>query len=186
MKGFGVGALAKREGGKAAGERDWKDYLFAVRQSPRGLKERLNLDYRIELLESSVSNDRQALYISHLAKTLALKGEEQEAMYWLGAWHKALKAMTDMTDWNYLINQYREQREGRRRWKKASLSLELRVARKNNDEASLTAEQWKRGRKFCGVHQEEVEDEVTRQAGDPGLYLFDQQDEDLVKPDASS
>ena len=175
------GALAKRKGGKAVGERDWKDYLFAVRQSPRGLKERLNLDYRIELLESLVSNDRQALYISHLAKTLALKGEEQEAMYWLGAWHKALKAMTDMTDWNFLINDTE-----RGRWKKASLSLELRVARKNNDEASLTAEQWKRGRKFYEVHQEEVEDEVTRQAGEPGLYLFDQQDEDLVKPDASS
>ena len=79
------GALAKREGGKAVGEKDWKDYLFAVRQSPRGLKERLNLDYRIELLESLVSNDRQALSISHLAKTLALKGEEQKAMYWLGA-----------------------------------------------------------------------------------------------------
>ena len=169
--------MAKRKGGKAVGERDWKDYLFAVRQSPRGLGERLNLDYRIELLESSVSNDRQALYISHLAKTLALKGDEQEAMYWLGAWHKALKAMTD---WNY-----RYMEEERRRWKKASLSLELRLARKNNHEASLPDKHWKRGKEF-GVKREEVEDEVTRQAGEPGLYLFDQQDEDLVKPDASS
>ena len=172
--------MAKREGGKAKKERkrdwNWNDYLFAVRESPRGLKERLNLDYRIELLESLVSNDRQALYISHLAKTLALKGEEQEAMYWLGAWHKALKAMTD---W------YRYMEEERRRWKKASLSLELRMARKNNHEASLPDKHWKRGKEF-GVKREEVEDEVTRQAGDPGLYLFDQQDEDLVKPDASS
>ena len=173
------GALAKRKGEKAKKERkrDWKDYLFAVRESPRGLKERLNLDYRIELLESLVSNDRQALSISHLAKTLALKGEEQEAMYWLGAWHKALKAMTDWNCW------YGE--EGRRRWKKASLSLELRVARKNNHEASLPDKHWKRGKEF-GVKKEEVEDEVTRQAAEPGLYLFDQQDEDLVKPYASS
>ena len=166
------GALAKRKGGKAAAERD---YLFVVRQSPRGLRERLNLDYRIELLESLVSNDRQALCICHLAKTLALKGEEQEAMYWLGAWYKAMKAETDY--WN--------REKGRRRWKKASLSLELRLARKNNDEASLPDKHWKRGKEF-GVKREEVEDEVTRQAGELGLYLFDQQDEDLVKPDVSS
>ena len=58
------------------------------------------------------------------------------------------------------------------------------MARKKNPEANLNRDTWKSGWKKHKVNSEEVMAEVSRQAGEPGLYLFDGQDEDLVKTDS--
>ena len=122
------------------------------------------MELRLELLWRSVKKDSQVLTISHLAKTLAMKGELDQASVQMGAWGRkvAFKSSEET------------------RWKKASLCLELYLAQKRSSTNSLSSGQWKAGRK-AKVTKEEVE-EITKQTQDNGyLYLFDQADEDLVK-----
>ena len=68
------------------------------------------------------------------------------------------------------------------RWKKASMRLQLFMAQRKNPEATMTGKEWKAGRR-AKVDRKEVE-ELTRQAlarSDQPLYLFDEEDERLVR-----
>ena len=157
----------RREGWRVAAQAGavyLEQYLGTVKDT--GLKDQASLKLRLELLWKSVNKDSQVLAISHLAKTLAMTGELDQASKQMGAWRRkvAPKTVEDIT-----------------RWKKASLCLELYMTQKRSSSNSLSSDQWKAGRK-AKVTKEEVE-EITRQAQDNGyLYLFDQADEDLFKP----
>ena len=61
--------------------------------------------------------------------------------------------------------------EEAKRWKRASLSLELHLACKMNPQASLKPDQWKADWKQHKVKSEEVKAEVSRQAEEPGQAL---------------
>ena len=152
----------ERKSSGLSSEGEWKKYLAIVQK--KGLKDCDSLEERIAMLRRAAAGDSQVLYVSHLAKTLALNGKEEEAKRWMGEWGKLTsQGSVEAT-----------------RWKRASLSLELRLARKTDPQASLKKDQWKAGWRKFNVNSEEVKAEVSRQAGRP-LYLFDVTDENLVK-----
>ena len=153
----------KRKEAGLIGENNWQAYRLLVRE--KGLMNKESLNKRINLLWSAAKVDSQGLYIAHLAKTLALKGEEVLAAEQMRVWGKHVE---------------RGSLE-ERRWKKTSLCLEQFLVCKKKSDRSMTAKQWNAGRKRQ-VAKEEVEEQVRSQKQEePGLYLFDKEDEALLQ-----
>ena len=76
---------ARKERGTVA-EVDFDQVKNVVQSSARGLQETCYLELRIQLLRRSNNKDRQSITTSLLAKTLAFKGELEEAKAELGKW----------------------------------------------------------------------------------------------------
>ena len=122
-----------------------------------------DLKQRIGLLEKSTNKDSQALPCSHLAKTQAMAGNLEVAKAWMARWKKLCKLHSNDA----------------RRWKLASLGLELYQARTKNPNATLTDDQWRAATKV-NVTKAEVE-ALQAQATELGfLYLLDSEDEALL------
>ena len=159
-----------RNGRKICGkkaETHWNQYLEVVKA--KGLNDRSSLDLRINLLMESVEEDPQALYLSHLFKTLVFNGDFELAKQIGKKWGKGVQAKAQKF-----------------RWKKASLCVQLYEAKKNNMEARLPKEQWNSGKPFGlkGEKLMEVEKIVTEALeNDAFLYLFDEADEEKAKQD---
>ena len=148
-------------------ETHWEQYLEVVKAN--GLNDRSSLDLRINLLMQSVKKDPQALYLSHLFKTLVFNGDFELAKHNGKKWGKGVQLDAQKF-----------------RWKKASLCLQLYEAKKKNMKAKLKKDQWNSGRKFGlkGEKLKEVEQIVTEALeNDDFLYLFDEADEEKAKQD---
>ena len=139
-------------------------YILMVKAKPEALKDLESLDLRIQILTRSVTSVLQVIAISHLAKSLDLKGQLEEAKVQMAAWGRLVT---------------RKNREFTR-WKQASMALHLHLTQKRNAEAKLKSADKKAGRQ-AQVNPDQVE-KTCRQAQQTGyLWLFDQ--DDLVKPD---
>ena len=71
--------VERQEAGEYA-DMNWSGYKEAVRKEKDGLASRTSLDQRISILQRSVK-DPQALYCSHLAKSLAMRGDLEPAKF---------------------------------------------------------------------------------------------------------
>ena len=114
---------ARKERGAAA-ERDFDQVKNIIQSSARGLQETCYLELRIQLLRRSNNKDRQSITTSLLAKTLAFKGELEEAKAEMGKWG----SMT------CLGGQEEEKKVERRRWREASSRLNLFLSLRDGSE----------------------------------------------------
>ena len=114
---------ARKKRGMAA-EKDLDQMKNIVQNSARSLQETFYLEQRIKLLRESISKDRQSITTSLLAKTLAFKGDLEEAKAIMGKWG----SMT------CLGGQEEEKKVERRRWREASSRLNLFLSLRDGSE----------------------------------------------------
>ena len=114
---------ARKERGAAA-ERDFDQVKNIIQSSARGLQETCYLEQRIQLLRRSNNKDPQSITTSLLAKTLAFKGDLEEAKAIMGRWG----SMT------CLGGQEEEKKVERRRWREASSRLNLFLSLRDGSE----------------------------------------------------
>ena len=140
-----------------------------MRKEKDSLASQTSLDQRISILQRSVKEDSQALYCSHLAKSLAMRGDLEPAKF-------------QMANWGRLVGKSQRGKEEAKRWKKACLALHLHLARRKNPQATLTDAEKDSAKKFR-VDIQEVENTCSLAMERGYLWLFDQVDQDLVELD---